>query len=308
MRVSYSPDYFVQLPEGHAFPMGKFPGLYRILLQEGLLRPEDVVRPEQATWETLRLVHTEEYLAALATGDLDHKAERRLGLPWSQHLVYRSRLAVQGSINAAHMALEDGISANISGGTHHAFPDHGEGFCVLNDVAVAIRVLQQEGVIQRALVVDLDVHQGNGTAAIFADDPHVFTFSVHGEKNYPWHKPPSTRDVGLEDGTDDDEYMRVLEQHLPEVLSEAQPEIVFYLAGVDPVRGDRFGRLAMTRDGIHRRDRCVLECIRSWRLPLVLLMAGGYAATPELTADLHAVAHREASRIYTSGRRLGGIS
>lgn len=298
MRVSYSPEYVVPLPEGHPFPMGKFSALYRILRAEGLLRPSDIVEPDEADWATLGLVHTSTYLHRLATGTLDRVSLRRLGLPWSRRLVRRSRLAVQGTIQAARMALEDGIAANLAGGTHHAFADHGEGFCVLNDVAVAIRTLQRDGQIQRALVIDLDVHQGNGTAAIFEGDCTVYTFSMHGENNYPFQKRRSSRDVNLPDGTDDALYLATLREHLPEVFEAARPDAAFYLAGVDPVAGDRYGRLTLTRQGIHQRDRYVLESAHRRGVPLVLVLSGGYAQTPEATADLHAIAHREAEAIF----------
>ncbi len=298
MRVSYSEGYYVPLPPRHPFPMGKFPALHRLLIAEGLLRPEEVVVPREVDWSDLLLVHTSDYLNNLAAGTLGRKAERKMGLPWSERLVVRSRLAVQGTINAAMMALEDGLAANLAGGTHHAYPDHGEGFCVLNDVAVAIRVLQRGCWIRRALVIDLDVHQGNGTAHIFADDPNVFTFSMHGAKNYPFHKPPSSYDVGLPDKTDDAGYMTALRQHLPIALEQAQPDLIFYLAGIDVREGDRFGRLSLSRDGLHARDRYVLEQVKATGLPLTLLLSGGYAPTPEATADLHAIAHREADRVY----------
>jgi acetoin utilization deacetylase AcuC-like enzyme len=298
MRVSYIPDYFVELPPQHPFPMGKFPALHQILLAEGLLQNQEVVEPREAAWEDLRLVHTAEYLGRLEGGLLDRAAERKMGLPWSATLVRRSRLAVQGTLNAAVLALEDGIAANLAGGTHHAFAGHGEGFCVLNDVAVAIRVLGYQGKIKRALVVDLDVHQGNGTAAIFAADDRTYTFSVHGEKNYPFQKMSSSRDVGLPNHIGDAAYLEALEAHLPEVLEAAQPDLVFYLAGVDPVEGDRYGRLDLSREGLHLRDRLVLERVRDEGVPLVLLMSGGYAPTPRATADLHAVAHREAQHVF----------
>lgn len=298
MRACYIPDYLVTLPTGHPFPMEKFPRQYRILLAEGLLRPEDIVTPHEAGMEDLTRVHTSDYLSALAGGTLGPPAERRLGLPWSPALVRRSRLAVQGTLRSAQMALDDGIAANLAGGTHHAYPDRGEGYCMLNDVAVSIRVLQIRGLIQRALVIDLDVHQGNGTAAVFADDPAVYTFSMHGEKNYPMRKEQSSRDVGLPDSTNDETYLGVLAEELLSAFTTSRPDIVFYLAGVDPVAGDRFGRLAMSRHGIHRRDRYVLETAESAGTPVTVLMSGGYAKTAELTADLHAIVHREAARLY----------
>ena len=298
MRASYGPGYFVPLPEGHPFPMAKFPALHQLLLREGLLRSDDVVAPRPADWADLLRVHTPAYLQRLAEGALSRQEERRMGLPWSGRLVRRSRLAVQGTLNAALMALQDGAAANLAGGTHHAFPTRGEGFCVLNDVAVAIRVLQRARWIRRALIVDLDVHQGNGNAAFFADDDAVFTFSMHGAKNYPFRKPPSSLDVGLPDGTGDDAYLDALRRHLPAALDAARPDLVFYLGGIDVRAGDRYGRLALTRAGLHARDGYALETIRHRGAPIALLLSGGYAPTPEETADLHAVQHREAARVF----------
>jgi acetoin utilization deacetylase AcuC-like enzyme len=223
-----------------------------------------------------------------------------MGLPWSPALVRRSRLAVQGTINAAFMALHDGLAGNLAGGTHHAMPGWAEGFCVLNDVAVAIRVLERSRWLRRALIIDLDVHQGNGNAAFFADDDAVFTFSMHGAKNYPFRKPPSSLDVPLPDGTGDADYLATLARHLPAVLDAAAPDLVFYLGGIDVRRNDRFGRLALSRDGIAVRDRFVIASVLERGLPLCLLLSGGYAATPEETADLHAIMYREAVRA-TSG-------
>ena len=298
MRVSYHPGYCIALPEGHRFPMRKFPALCDRLLREGLVAPADILEPEPATLEDLRLVHTSEYLDALANQALDRSAERRLGLPCTPELWRRSRLSVGGSLAAVRAALEDGIAANLAGGTHHAFADRGEGFCVLNDVAVAIRRLRTDGAVRRVLVADLDVHQGNGTAEIFADDDETYTFSIHGERNYPFHKSRSNRDVPLEDGEGDTGYLLALEAHLPEAMREASPDLVCYLAGVDPVRGDRFGRLDLSPEGLARRDRSVLECAREAGVPIAVFTAGGYAATAEATADLHATVHREARHVF----------
>lgn len=299
MRASYCEGYAVALPAGHPFPMGKFPAFHQILRREGLLRAAEVVAPQPAADEALRLVHTEDYLRDLWRGSLGPRAERRLGLPWSPALMQRSRLAVGGTILAARLALEDGLAANLAGGTHHAFADHGEGFCVLNDVAVAVRLLRAEGRIRRAMVVDLDVHQGNGTAAVFAGGAdEAFTLSLHGARNYPFEKERSSVDVALADGTGDEEYLLHLEAHLGEAFDRACPDLVFYLAGVDPVAGDRYGRLALTRGGLHRRDRMVLATARGRGVPVVLLMSGGYARTPEATAELHAIAHREARSVF----------
>ncbi len=305
LRVAYSAGYTVPLPEGHRFPMGKFLALRRILERDRIIRPDGVVEPAEAAWEDLALVHTPRYLHKLRHGALGRAEERRMGLPWSSALVRRSRLAVRGTVNAAWMALEDGVAANLAGGTHHAFPDHGEGFCVLNDVGVAVRVLRRGGWIRRALVVDLDVHQGNGTAAVFADDPRTFTFSMHGAGNYPFRPTPSDLDVALGDGTGDEEYEAALRRVLPEVVSRSRPDVVFYLGGVDVVAGDRFGRLALTPAGLERRDRFVIETVRGEGLPLALLLSGGYAETPERTAELHAIAHRTALEVEAAARAGG---
>lgn len=312
MRVSFHPGYVVPLPEKHAFPMGKFSALHDLLLAEGVIAAADVMTPREADWGDLLLVHTQRYLEALATSTLSRPEERRMGLPQSPALWRRSRLAVQGTLSACLAALHDGLAGNLAGGTHHAHPDSGRGFCVLNDVAVALRSLRRSGWIRRALVVDLDVHQGDGTAFVFGGEwawPHggVYTFSVHGAKNYPFVKPPSTRDVALPDATGDDAYLATLARHLPEVLAEADPDLVVYLAGVDVLAGDRFGRLALSREGLAARDRFVCETVREAGIPLCLLLSGGYATrgaradrrtSAHDTADLHATVFREAARVY----------
>ena len=313
VRVSYHDDYVVPLPPRHAFPMRKFSALREILLAEGVVLEDEIIAPREADWADLLLVHTQRYLDALATGTMTRQEERRMGLPWSQALVRRSRIAVQGTINACMMALEDGVAGNLAGGTHHAMPDRAEGFCVLNDVAVALRVLQRSGWLRRALVLDLDVHQGNGTAFVFGGDRSwpeggVYTVSVHGANNFPFRKPPSTLDVGLEDGTGDDDYLAVVADLLPGVLEDAAPDLVVYLGGVDVVEDDRFGRLSLSRNGLEARDRLVCETVRASGIPLCLLLSGGYAArrnpgqAPETlaraTADLHATMYRQAATVY----------
>lgn len=306
MRVTYSPGYHVPLPPGHPFPMDKFPALHRILLEEGLVRERDVLEPEPAGWADLSLVHTPEYLARLERGELGPQAERRMGLPWSPELVERSRVAVQGTVEAARLALRDGLAANLAGGTHHAFADRGEGFCVLNDVAVAVRVLGREGRIRRSLVVDLDVHQGNGTAALLRGEPGVYTMSLHGERNYPWRKVPSSRDVAFPDAVSDTTYLEVLARELPAAVESARPDLVFYLAGVDPLADDRFGRLALTRGGLRDRERLVLRTLRRSGVPTVLLLSGGYAPSARATADLHAEVHRMAAAEGMAAEGLAG--
>jgi len=298
MRVSYHPDYYVELPPGHPFPMAKFPDLHAILTGSGVIGRGDIVRPREAGLDLLRLVHTEEYLWKLDTGNLSPAEERRLGIPWTEPLWRRSRLAVSGTVNAGLMALEDGCAGNLAGGTHHAFPDHGQGFCVLNDVAIAIRRMTADGRIRRALVVDLDVHQGNGTASIFEPDDAVYTFSIHGEKNFPARKTRSNLDVGLPCGCGDELYLDTLTDTLPAVIDAARPDCVFYLAGVDPVAGDRYGRMALSEAGLAARDRFVIDRICAAGIPMVLLLSGGYADTPFRTAELHSVAFRVAVERY----------
>jgi len=294
MKCSYHPAYQVALPTGHPFPIAKFPLLKERLLAEGVLVPDDIVQPEPIDRGSLELVHTREYLDKLESSMLSTAEQRRLGLPWSEALWLRSRLASGGTLLAARTALQTGLAGNLAGGTHHAFPDHGEGFCVLNDVAVATAKLRAEGVIERAAIIDLDVHQGNGTAAIFENVGEVFTFSMHGERNYPADKMRSDLDVALKDGTSDGEYLASLGHHLPAVLDAARADIAFYLAGVDVAEGDRYGRLALSEEGIRARDRAVIERVCGREVPMVIVLGGGYAATRIRTAELHTHAFREA--------------
>ena len=295
MKCSYHPSYQVPLPPGHPFPMSKYPLLKDRLLAEGILAAGDILEPEPLDTLTLELVHTREYLGKLESSSLTAAEQRRLGVPWSEALWQRSRLASAGTLLAARAALEHGLAGNLAGGTHHAFADHGEGFCVLNDVAIAIRKLQAERAIVRAAIIDLDVHQGNGTAAIFEADAEVFTFSMHGDRNYPLAKMRSSLDVPLKDGVGDTEYLDALQQHLPTVLAAANADIVFYLAGVDVAAGDRYGKLALTEEGIRLRDRFVIEAVRRRGTPLNILLAGGYAPSRARTAELHAHVFREAA-------------
>ncbi len=294
MKCAYHPSYQVALPLGHPFPMSKYSRLLDLLLADGVLAAGDILQPEPLDAPTLELVHTPSYLAKLASSGLSAAEQRRLGLPWSQALWQRARLASAGTLLAARAALDQGLAGNLAGGTHHAFADHGEGFCVLNDVAIAIRRLQAEYLIERAAVIDLDVHQGNGTAAIFESDASVFTFSMHGERNYPLAKMRSNLDVPLEDGVSDTQYQDALQRHLPAVLDAASADIVFYLAGVDVAAGDRYGKLALTEEGIRQRDRSVIGAVRGRGLPLCIVLAGGYAPTRARTAELHAHVFREA--------------
>lgn len=294
MKVSHHPDYHLPLPEGHPFPMVKYTLVYDRLRAAGLLPAERIMLPDEATRVDLERVHTREYLDRLFGIGLSAPEQRALGVPWSPRLLRRSRLAVQGTLLAARAALEDGRAGNLAGGTHHAFADHGEGFCVLNDVAIAIRRLQADCRLERALVVDLDVHQGNGTAAIFEGDESVFTFSIHGERNYPARKMRSTLDVGLPDGVDDDAYLGALQAHLPVLTKDFRPDIVFYLAGVDVAEGDRYGKFRLSEAGIRARERCVLDWTRKLGVPLVITLAGGYSPNAVQTAMLHTIVFEEA--------------
>ena len=290
----YHPAYEVALSPSHPFPMSKYPLLKAQLLAEKIIASSDLVEPPALDVRSLELVHTREYLQKLSSSTLSAAEVRRLGLPWSEALWQRSLLAASGTLTAARAALRDGLAANLAGGTHHAFADHAEGFCVLNDVALALSVLRREATIRRGIVIDLDVHQGNGTAAIFEHVEEVYTFSMHGERNYPTAKMRSNLDVPLRDGIGDDEYLAQLAAHLPQALDLFAPEIAFYLAGVDVVAGDRYGRLALSESGLAQRDQFVVDAVRDRGIPLVIVLAGGYAATRERTAHLHTHVFRAA--------------
>ena len=297
MHVSYTPRYYADIGEGHVFPIRKFELVRDQLLREGTLCPANIVEPQPAALADVLLVHTDDYVTRLRAGSLTPREVRRLGLPWSKALVRRSFLAAGGTLNAARFALAEGIGSNLAGGTHHAYPDRGEGFCVLNDVAIAIRTLRRDGLIKRAAIVDCDVHQGNGTAAIFADDSNVFTFSMHGAKNYPLFKERSTLDVELPDGTEDDEYLKTLRLHLPRVFAH-EPDIVFYLGGADPYQGDKLGRLALTVEGLRARDEFVLSECRARSIPVATTMSGGYAADIHDTVEIHCNTIRAARALF----------
>lgn len=300
-RLFYSPYYYADIGDEHVFPIRKFELVRDLLVQEGTLKQADIVEPEPADPQDLLLVHTDDYIRRLVSGELTPKELRKLGLPWSRSLVRRTFHAISGTINAARHALVDGVSSNLAGGTHHAFPDRGEGFCVLNDVAVAIRVLQRDGLAERALVIDCDVHQGNGTAHIFRDDQRVFTFSMHGQKNYPLFKERSDLDIELEDGMGDKEYLETLGEALSRIRVQ-DPDIIFYLGGADPYEADQLGRLSLTIDGLKRRDRAVLEFARDLRVPVVTTMSGGYAAEISDTVEIHANTIRAVREVFFPDR------
>lgn len=296
MRAYYSDHFVLPLPDGHKFPMAKYSRLRERILAHGIIAPDRLHEAPLASWEDLRLVHEPAYVDAVANGTVPPDVQRRIGFPWSPQMVERARRSVGATIAAARTALDEGTAANLAGGTHHAFADRGEGFCVFNDVAVASRVLQRDRHARRIAVVDLDVHQGNGTAAIFKDDPSVFTFSMHGAQNFPFRKEQSDLDVALADGTGDDEYLALLQAHLPGVLAAQQPDFVFYLAGADPYEGDRLGRLRLTIDGLRQRDEMVIGACRRAGLPLAVSMSGGYAPDIDAIVTIHANTIRTAAR------------
>jgi len=300
VHVWSSAKYTFPLPSGHRFPIAKYELLRQRVIDEEIVPAEHVHDPSPATRADLLRVHTPDYVDRFTTGTLTRDEERRLGFPWSPALVERSYRAAGGTLEAAVRALDDGVAMNLAGGTHHAFPSHGEGFCVFNDVAVAVRALQCDGRIARAAIVDLDVHQGNGTNEVFAYDDRVFTFSMHGRKNYPFHKVPGSLDVELDDRTGDDEYLELLADALPLVLHEARPDLVVYLAGADPYVGDRLGRLALTFGGLARRDTFVLNQCREVGLPVVVTIAGGYAEPITDTVAIHAATARIAASFARS--------
>jgi acetoin utilization deacetylase AcuC-like enzyme len=291
MKAFFSDQYVLPLPEGHRFPMRK----YRLTRDLAVARVPDLelVVPVATTREDLLLVHTADYLDAVFDGTLSAAAQREIGFPWSQAMVERSRRSVGATQGAAAVAWEEGVAINLAGGTHHAYADKGSGFCVFNDVAVAARAMQRaratNGLAPLDIaVVDLDVHQGNGTASIFAGDSAVFTLSLHGEKNFPFRKEASVLDVGLPDGCDDDCYLAALDDALATMMNRTTPDFVFYLAGADPWAGDRLGRLDLTFDGLAARDRRVFELAFTRGIPVAVMMAGGYGTAIEETCAIHA--------------------
>jgi len=271
----------------HVFPSQKFRLIYEMLLGEGLATQEDFLRPEQASDEDILRVHTQEWVRKLKTGTLTASDVMKLEVPYSPELVEAVWLAAGGTILAAQSALRDGFGSNLSGGFHHAYPGHGEGFCAIHDVAVGIRRLQSDGAVKKAIVVDTDVHHGNGTAAIFRNDPTVFTLSIHQVNNYPAQKPPSSLDLNMDDLVEDEEYLEALLPAVKRALDEFQPEILFYVGGADPYSEDQLGGLALTKEGLKRRDHGVLEEARRRGIPVVTLLAGGYARRVEDTVRIH---------------------
>jgi acetoin utilization deacetylase AcuC-like enzyme len=297
MRLFPSDRYTLPLPAGHRFPVEK----YR-LLRERLERhaaagePLEFIEPHAATFEELLRVHDRAYVGRVMAGTLSAAEVRRIGFPWSEQLVARSLRSTGAAIDAAAAALEDGVAASLAGGTHHAGSDFGEGYCLFNDTAVAAREMQDRGAVGRVLILDLDVHQGNGTAQIFAGDPSVFTVSVHGKHNFPLRKHPGSLDIGLEDGADDATYLAAVDAALDGSLGRFRADLILYIAGADPFEGDRLGRLAVSRQGLLERDRRVFDAARTEGIPVGIVCGGGYAADVAAVAEIHAATMLLAAR------------
>jgi acetoin utilization deacetylase AcuC-like enzyme len=298
LPIVYHHDYVTPLPAAHRFPMAKFGLLRDLLVRDGVVLPGEVYQPGMPPLTWLQWVHTPDYVQSYCQGTLDAKAQRRIGLPWSPALVRRTCTAVGGTILTAKLALKRGLACNTAGGTHHAFPSYGSGFCIFNDLAIASRVLFQQRLVQQILIVDLDVHQGDGTAWIFQKDPQVFTFSMHCGINFPGTKQRSDLDIPLPEGLGDDDYLDKLQAHLPDLLAQVQPDLVLYDAGVDVHECDRLGKLALSNDGIYRRDQYVLSTCLGANIPVACVIGGGYAEDMAALVYRHSLLHRAAATVY----------
>lgn len=299
LNIAYHPIYQLPLPEGHRFPMEKYDLLPKQLLYEGTCEKEDFFAPEKIPNAIIESVHDSKYLDRLLNLALDPKEVRKIGFPLSQQLIDREIIIAGGTVEGAKRALTDGIAMNIAGGTHHAFSAWGEAFCLLNDQAIAAQYLIDQQLVNRVLIVDLDVHQGNGTAEIFKHNPAVFTFSMHGAKNYPFHKEESDYDLAMEDGTNDTTYLNTLKSALPHLLKKVKPDFIFYLCGVDVVATDKLGRLGMSIAGCKARDAFVLESCKSLDIPVQCSMGGGYSKDIKIILEAHANTFRIAKEIYS---------
>jgi acetoin utilization deacetylase AcuC-like enzyme len=300
LPIVHHPAYVAPMPAGHRFPMGKFGALMAHLLAQRIVAPPQVRTPDLAPPAWLTLAHAPAYVDAVLSQRLDAAAVRRIGLPITVAVAQRARAASGGTVLTARLALEHGLACNTAGGSHHAFAGYGSGFCLFNDVAVAARVLLAEELVERVLVVDLDVHQGDGTAAIFLDEPRVFTFSMHCRTNFPLRKETSDLDLALDAGLDDEPYLALVAEHLPGLLEDARPDLVFYNAGVDPHVDDQLGRLALSEQGLWRRERLVLEaCLRAG-VPVAGVIGGGYAPDLGRLTRLHAILPQVASELFAS--------
>lgn len=287
MKAYYADHFVLPLPDGHRFPISKYTRLRQRIQASGLIAKDDLLQSEPASNEQLLRAHTLEYLDKVIHGKLNEKEVRRIGFPWSPGLVERSRRSVGGTVAACRMALQDGMAANLAGGTHHAYPDHGEGFCVFNDVAVAALAMQTEGRARRVVILDCDVHQGNGTAAIFSGNDSVFTFSIHGAKNFPFHKETGDLDIALPDGSEDEAYLEALAYGLETSLDRACADLAIYIAGADPYQSDRLGRMSISKAGLLARDEMVFAACHSAGLPVAIVMGGGYSPNIDDIVDIH---------------------
>lgn len=301
MKAFYCDHFVLPLPPEHRFPMQKYALLRERILMEQIIAPADLLVPEAASDEQILRAHDADYLARVVNGGLTRREILRIGFPWSPAAVERSRRASGGTIGACRLALSDGVAVNLAGGTHHAGRDHGEGYCIFNDSPIAARAMQAEGRARRVVVLDCDVHQGNGTAAILADDPTIFTFSIHGAKNFPFRKIKSDLDIDLEDDTGDAVYLEMLEVGVERALALSHADLAIYLAGADPFSGDRLGRLGLSKAGLAQRDRLVLEMCRRRGLPVAITMAGGYARNVADIVDIHAQTIRIAAEMQRAG-------
>ncbi|MCS7018160.1 MAG: histone deacetylase [Cytophagales bacterium] len=298
LKIAWSPVYHHPLPEGHRFPMEKYSLLPEQLLYEGTATEDNFFAPQPVAEADILASHSVAWWEKLKTCQLSTSEIRKTGFPLSKELVHRETVIVQGTIQAALFALQYGIAMNVAGGTHHAFTDRGEGFCLLNDVAIAAHYLLNHCLAARILIVDLDVHQGNGTAQIFANEPRVFTFSMHGEKNYPLQKEKSDLDIGLPDGTDDTQYLPILRTTLPRLIEKVQPEFIFYIAGVDILDTDKLGKLSVSRQGCKERDRFVLQTCKDNQIPVAVSMGGGYSPRIADIIEAHSNTYRLAQEIF----------
>lgn len=298
LKIAWSEIYAHPLPKNHRFPMEKYNLLPEQLLYEGTVKPDNFFAPEPLTEERVIRTHDRDYWLKLKDQNLTRQEERRTGFPLSPELVQREITIMNGTVQAALFALEYGVAMNIAGGTHHAFTNRGEGFCLLNDIAIAAHHLLDKDLSKKVLVVDLDVHQGNGTAEIFQNEPRVFTFSMHGASNYPMHKEKSDLDVPLADGTTDEVYLKLLDHHLKSLMDSVEPDFVFFQSGVDVLATDKLGRLGMSIEGCKERDRMVLESCKNNQIPLVASMGGGYSQRIAHIVEAHANTYRLAQEIY----------
>jgi acetoin utilization deacetylase AcuC-like enzyme len=298
MYIAYDPMYAHCLPEGHRFPMLKYELIPGQLLHEGTINPNNLHAPEKCPDEVVLITHDSNYVDRLLNQTLTAKEQREIGFPQSRQLTEREWRITQGTINCLIAAQEHGVALNVAGGTHHAFAHRGEGFCLLNDFAVAVNYLLGTGKIKKALIIDLDVHQGNGTASIFQGNKDVFTFSMHGQHNYPFRKEISDLDIGLPDGTSDHEYLTLLKEHLPQLINSFQPDIACYVAGVDILSTDKYGKLNISMEGCKARDSFVFEQLHTFNIPCAVALGGGYSPDIRVIVEAHCNTFREAKRIF----------